>query len=176
MYFYKRQIEGNRKMNDFTFQRAVPEDADAVFALYQSLVGTPFCAWDATYPALEHVHDDIAAGALCTLRSGAELIAAGTIRRCPEHDEIPCWTPMRNPCDLMRIGVALPRQGHGTGHLFLTLLLAESARRGYDYMRILVAETNLPAIALYRRIGADFRGEAFSYGIHWLCAQVPCRE
>ena len=114
-------------MNDFAFQRAVPEDADAVFALYQSLVGTPFCAWDATYPAPEHVHDDIAAGALYT-------------------------------------------------RLFLTHLLVEAARRDYDCMRILVAKTNLPAISLYRRIGADFRGEAFSYGIHWFCAQVPCRE
>ena len=69
---------------------------------------TPSCAWAATYPAPEHVPDDITAGALYTLRRGAELIAAGTIRRCPEHDEIPCWTPMRNPCDLMRIGVTLP--------------------------------------------------------------------
>ena len=159
-------------MNDFAFQRAVPEDADAVFALYQSLVGTPFCAWDATYPAPEHVHDDIAAGALYTLRRGAELIAAGTIRRCPEHDEIPCWTPMRNPCDLMRICILPEKQSCGLGSLLLHKLLEAAVRSGYDGMRILVSRTNPPALRLYEKAGAVFCGETRMYEIDWRCCEI----
>ncbi len=159
-------------MNNCIFRHASPEDADSVFSLYRSLTGTPYCAWDETYPAREHVTDDLAAQALYALYDGPELVAAATIRRCEEHDAFPCWSPMKNPCDLMRIGVARNRQGHGLGRLMLNHLIAEAGKNGYDGMRILVAKTNLPAVTLYRNAGAEYRGDVFSYNIDWFCYEI----
>ncbi len=159
-------------MNELIFRPAIPEDAAPVFSLYRSLVGTPYCAWDDSYPAEEHVSDDIAAQALYCLCDGTAPVAAAAIRLCEEHNSFPLWSAMKNPCDLMRIGVARNRQGHGVGRFFLAKLLDEAKRTGYDGMRILVAKSNLPAVSLYRRIGARYRGDAFSYNIDWFCYEI----
>ncbi len=160
-------------MNPLIFQKAAEKDADRIFTLYQSLVGTPYCAWDKDYPNLEIIQEDIALGGLYMLSRESELIAAGAVRHLPEHDKLSCWPPMKNPCDLLRIGVAQSYQGQGIGRFFLKALLSEAERKHFDCMRILVAKTNLPAIALYRRMGIVFYGETFSYGIDWFCGIIP---
>lgn len=160
-------------MDDLIFRPARPEDADAVYSLYRSLAGTPYCAWDETYPGREHIADDLAAEALCCLCEGADVVAAAAIRRWKEHDAYSFWSDgMKHPCDLMRFGVARRLQGQGIGRRFLRCLTKEAGRKGYDGMRILAAETNLPALALYRKAGAEKRGEVFSYGIHWECLEL----
>lgn len=172
VFYGKCNKESIAIMNELVFRPATPEDAAPVFSLYRSLVGTPYCAWDETYPSNAHVSEDIAAKALYCLHDGTELAAAATIRLCEEHNAFPCWSAMKNPCDLMRIGVSRNRQGRGTGRFFLMKLLEEAKRTGYDGMRILVAKTNLPAVSLYRRIGARYCGDVFSYNIDWFCYEL----
>lgn len=134
------------------FRPAAAGEGEMIFALYRSLVGTPYCPWDATYPARENVDDDLATGTLFVLANSAGIVAAGTIRHCEEHDGLVPWTG-RNPCDLMRFGVARMAQGRGVGRRFLDELAKTAGQRGFDTMRILVARDNLPAVQLYRRGG-----------------------
>jgi len=155
-------------MEQIHFRRATEADIAVVFALYRSLVGTPYCAWTADYPAFEHVVTDVAHGALYVAQQSTGLIAAGTIDHLEEHDPLQAWAGQR-PCDLLRFGVARNHQGQGIGTGFLRYLCREAALQKYDALRILVSSTNFPAIALYRKIGAIERGDAHAYAIHWLC-------
>lgn len=154
------------------FRLARDADADAVWQLYRGLLGVPFCPWDDTYPARENVDDDLAANALFVLTApDAGVLAAGTVRRCAEHDTLAAWQS-RTPGDLMRFGVAREYLRHGLGRVMLQNLCAAARSRGFDGMRILVADTNLPARKLYERAGAVDRGRAFTYGIHWVCMEL----
>ncbi len=159
---------------EMTFRPARPGEEAAVMALYHSLIGTPFCAWDDTYPNPACVADDVKNEALYVLDSPDGLIAAGAFRYWPEHDPAAVWTS-RNPCDLARFGVAHEWQGRGIGRFFLLRLLEAAKERGFDGMRILVAATNLPAERLYRRAGAEYRSDFSAYDILWHCYEIGFR-
>ncbi len=167
----------SKELNDkYEFRHAVREDADTIFALYKSLVGTPFCAWDESYPARSNLEDDLAARSIYCLCEGEKLVAVATAMHCPEHDVLP-WSPaIQKPCDLMRIGVARDHQGRGIGAFLLRKMIDASRDAGYDGMRILVCQTNLPAVKLYRNFGARYRGETTAYGINWFCYEIVYSE
>lgn len=167
------QLEINQK---YEFRHAVREDADVIFALYRSLVGTPFCAWDETYPARSNLEEDLKARSIYCLCEDKKIFAVATAMHCPEHDVLPWSTAMKNPCDLMRIGVARDHQGHGIGAYLLQKTVEASHDAGYDGMRILVCQTNLPAVKLYRNFGARYRGETVAYGLQWFCYEIVYSE
>lgn len=154
--------------SELTFCRAEVPDTSAIFALYRSLVGSPYCAWTSDYPAVAHVHEDIEHQALYVVRDGISIIAAGTIDHLEEHDPLQNWYG-KNPCDLLRFGVARAYQGQGVGMFFLNALSDEAYKKNHDALRILVSITNFPAVALYRKIGAMYHGDTVAYAIHWHC-------
>ena len=45
-------------MQELHIERASLEDADAIFALYRSLIGMPFGTWSEEYPSRELVLED----------------------------------------------------------------------------------------------------------------------
>ncbi|MEG2075628.1 MAG: GNAT family N-acetyltransferase [Victivallaceae bacterium] len=156
----------------FIFSPAQPEDAEAIYTLWQSLVGTPFCAWSIDYPANFHAKEDIQDNAIYLLRTKNNTLAAvGTIKHLTEHDNIAPWQG-KNPCDLMRIGVERQLQGQGIAQHFMAQLVQCAKAKGFDSMRILVCQTNLPAIRLYEKLGAKKRGEHFSYDTDWFCLEL----
>lgn len=40
-------------------EKALPEDAEEIYAIYSSLKGLPGCTWNDEYPTLDFVRDDI---------------------------------------------------------------------------------------------------------------------
>lgn len=157
--------------NRLLFRRAETGEAESVFRLLRSLAGAPFCAWSDDYPGMEHVLADLEAKSLYGIFDGDLPAGVGTVRHWPEHDPLAPWRSLK-PCDLMRIGVAREFQGRGLGALLLDSLAAAAAADGCDGMRILVCKTNLPAQKLYRRAGAVWRGDSFSYGVNWDCLEL----
>ena len=66
----------------FIFLPALPEDAEAIYALWQSLAGTLFCAWSIDYPTIVHAEEDIQDNAIYLLRTQNNTLAAvGTIKQ-----------------------------------------------------------------------------------------------
>lgn len=40
-------------------EKALPKDAEEIYAIYEALKGSPGCPWNEEYPTLEYVCDDI---------------------------------------------------------------------------------------------------------------------
>ena len=170
-YAVKMSIACHVASTELVFRCATEADIPGVFALYRSLVGSPYCAWTADYPSLNHVCSDVACGALYVVQRQTDLVAAGAIAYLDEHDPLQAWSG-KHPCDLLRFGVARSDQGQGVGHYFFHRLCCVAAAKQHDTLRILVSATNLPAVALYRKTGATYRGDAQAYAILWHCFEL----
>ena len=154
------------------FRLATTDDAEAILALYRAQIGRPGCPWTAEYPNPQTVADDIARHCLHLLCDDdtAALLAAATLRPWPEHDSAAPWRHRRT-ADLMRICTRPDHQRRGLARAMMAHLRQCLRDDGLEAMRILVADTNAPARALYDSLGAQYRGDHFAYDIHWLCLE-----
>ena len=59
---YNRKVVGN-----MLFRKAETREAEAIRALYQAVIGTPFCTWDESYPGETEIAGDLSAGTLYVL-------------------------------------------------------------------------------------------------------------
>ncbi|MBR5752374.1 MAG: hypothetical protein IKX84_08280, partial [Clostridia bacterium] len=66
------------------FRQAGPDDAQAVLALYGSVIGTPYCVWDGSYPGEEEISGDLSAGCLYVLEDAGEIV--GTVSIAPANE------------------------------------------------------------------------------------------
>ncbi|MCD7830103.1 MAG: GNAT family N-acetyltransferase [Clostridiales bacterium] len=154
-----------------TAEKARFNDLTGVLALYRSLIGTEGCAWNEFYPSEDDIRQDIARDGLYLLRTDkGEIIAACALGPDPELDEVDGWdSGVQNPMGLMRMAVRKDCQRQGlAGHL-LAQVERDAARQGVDSIRLLAAQTNPPAIALYERAKYRRTGTAHMYGLDWFC-------
>ncbi len=154
------------------FRLATPSDAETILALYRLQLGRPGCPWTMEYPNAETIADDTAQNALHLLCDDATdaILAVATLRPWPEPDDVAPWRHT-SASDLMRICVTPTHQRRGLARAMLAYLRQCLRDAGLEAMRILVADTNTPARALYDSLGAQYRGDHHSYGIHWLCLE-----
>ena len=62
------------------FRKAEPEDKEEILALYQSLIGTPYCAWGNGYPGEQEFDYDMSRNALfCMENECGEIIGTITV-------------------------------------------------------------------------------------------------
>lgn len=138
------------------FSLAASSQRQAILALYHSLAGQPGCTWGEYYPTLAHIDGDIQRRSLFCLTDQAGNLAAvasaGPLGEL-EGEDIP-WNPrIHMPCELARVGVRADCQGLGLAAQLLLQVVAHVQGQGYDGMRLLVAQDNLAAQSLYRRLG-----------------------
>ncbi|MCD7756912.1 MAG: GNAT family N-acetyltransferase [Clostridiales bacterium] len=159
-------------------EKASFNDLTAVLALYRSLIGTEGCAWNEFYPSEDDVRQDIAQGGLYLLWTDeGEIVAACALGPDPELDEVEGWdSRATNPMGLMRMAVRKDCQHQGLAGCLLTQVERKAARQGMDSIRLLVAQTNPPAIALYERALYRRTGTAHMYGLDWFCYEKLLKE
>ncbi len=147
----------------FTFSLAQQTDAAAVFALYQSLIGTPGCTWNEYYPDEALVTRDMETGSLYILKDerGA-LIAAASAGPDDELEELQ-WD-MDHPCELARVAVSISMQNRGVGSFLLQRVISAVKARGFDGIRMLVNVANPHALALYDKNGFQRLDTVRMYG------------
>ena len=73
-------------MENMIVERATPQDAEAVYALYHSLIDTPYSTWSEDYPSREIVDDDVLKGKTIVMRAPSGRIAAA-IALLPAEEE-----------------------------------------------------------------------------------------
>lgn len=164
------------RADDLRIERAQMEDADAVYALYHSLIDAPYSTWSEDYPTREDVQEDVSHGWTLVMRDAKGSIAAAIAllpgEQEPEFAEIAAWYPDVNrwACPA-RLGVAMDHQGKGLARHMLRAAMDCARANGCDGVRFLVAKSNPVAQRSYAKLGFDICGEAEMWGERWLCYQ-----
>ena len=100
-------------MNEGTIELASPQDADAIWALYRSLLREPYGTWDEDYPSREIVEEDLANNDVLVLRLPEGGIGAAiVVEKSEEFEADVPWYP-----DVTRWRGAWPAgAGYRTAH------------------------------------------------------------
>ena len=157
-------------------ERAKPEDADAVYALYHSLLDAPYSTWSEDYPTREDVQNDVSHGWTIVMRDVNGRITAAIAllpgEQEPEFEEIAPWYPdVKKWACPARLGVALDQQGKGLARQMLSAAMDCARADGCEGVRFLVAKSNPVAQRSYARLGFDICGECEMWDERWLCYQ-----
>ena len=160
------------------FLRAKQTDREEILSLYQSLVGTEFCAWTRAYPSEYEVDGDLSRGDLfCMKNEGGKIIGAISIDMDEDVDNLPCWTEACSPAlELSRLGVRAEYQNQGVAVELISSAMEEARRRGKRGVHFLVCKTNEKAIRSYAKLGFDVVGECEMYGDSWWCYEKSLKE
>lgn len=157
-------------------ERAKPEDAEAVFALYHSLIHTPYSTWSEDYPTRELVFSDVAAGKTIVMRDASgRIISAIALLPAedePEFDDMAFWyKDVEKWAVPSRLGVAADMQGRGLAKRMLSAAMDFAREDGCDAVRFLVAKGNPIPQRAYAPLEFDVCGECELWGGSWLCYQ-----
>lgn len=159
-----------------TILKGLPQDAEALLSLYRRQIGLPGCSWNAFYPSLDNVREDLAASALYLLFENDTLLAAASCGPFHELDHLPFWSPAAAPFELARVCVEPSRQGQGLAAALLSALLADVRRRGCDSVRLLAGENHPAALRLYERAGFIRRGAAREYDLDFFAYDISLKQ
>ncbi|RHQ30671.1 GNAT family N-acetyltransferase [Clostridium sp. AF27-2AA] len=154
------------------FEHVKESEADEVLTLYRSLVGTPFCAWTADYPARSDVEFDLSRNALFCLRDeeNGEIAGVISIDQDPKVESLTCWTPELQPGrELSRLGVREAYQNQGIARRLMTGAMEELRRQGFKSVHILVAKENKKALASYKVFEYETVGACFLHEHDYWC-------
>lgn len=151
-------------------RKAVKEDAEQVFALYTSRIGTKGCTWDDEYPSFELVKRDIERNSLYAVYDGDKVVAAAVCGEDRDLRGFDLWSgEVKNPCELERVGILEEYQGMHLVSRLLKHIEADMIEQGFDGMLLLVDPENDRARGLYQHLGFFFRGERFGWENLWCC-------
>ena len=165
---YNRKVVGN-----MLFRKAETREAEAIRALYQAVIGTPFCTWDESYPGETEIAGDLSAGTLYVLEEDHQVIGAISIVPENEMDHFSCWSVKRNAREFARVVLKPDQQHRGLSVYLVEGIIRELQRQGVAAIHIAVAKENIPAQKLYRKTRFDFCGEADMYGhSYFLCERT----
>ena len=157
----------------FEISKALPEDTAEIFAIYDSLKGSPGCTWDEEYPTLEFVRNDIEnRNSLYKVTENGKIIAAAYLGEFEEIERPDCIDKsIQRLGEISRVGVRRDHHRKGVAFGLITHLLGEAENLGYDGVMLLVGTENHSAIRLYEKAGFQNCGETFLYETHWFCYQ-----
>ena len=156
----------------FVFEHVKASEAEEVLSLYRSLVGTPFCAWTADYPARSDVEFDLSRNALFCLRDEetGEIAGVISIDQDPKVESLTCWTAELQPGrELSRLGVREAYQNQGIARKLMAGAMEELRRQGFKSVHILVAKENKKALASYKVFEYETVGAYFLHEHDYWC-------
>ena len=160
---------------ELRIERAKPCDADAIYALYHSLIDMPYSTWDEEYPTRHIVCEDVEQHTVLMMKDEAdEIISAIAVWREFEFVDAAPWYPdVREWAMLSRLGVHKAYQGRGIAKRMLNAAMDYAKAEGCEAVQFLVAKGNPIAQRAYASLGFDVCGEAelFGPGEFWLCYQ-----
>lgn len=86
----KENRKRRMKRGKMKFRKAKQDDKEEILALYQSLIGTPYCAWGNGYPGEQEFDYDMKRNALfCMENEDGEIIGTITVDEDPQVEALP---------------------------------------------------------------------------------------
>jgi len=164
------------RCENMRIERAKPEDAEEIFALYHDLIDTPYSTWSEDYPSHELVMKDVAGNKTIIMRDEAGRIVAAIALLPGEEeaefdDKAPWYEDARKWAVPSRLGVAADQQGKGLAKRMLIAAMEAARQDGCDAVRFLVAKRNPIPQRAYASLHFDVCGECEMWGERWLCYQ-----
>ena len=154
------------------FRNATEADRAAVTALYKSVIGTPFCAWDESYPGESDTDADLRDNGLFVLTENAAVIGALSLLKKGELLGFPEWnSPDADAAEICRIVVAQTHRGRGLARYMITEIEKQLRNGGKRYMRLSAHVGNTPALRNYGQLGFSVCGRRRLYGGEYFLLQ-----
>lgn len=152
---------------------AANTDAEAVMALYKSVIGRPFCTWNDDYPGEFEINHDLETGNLFLLKENGEILGAVSVVPENELDDFSCWHIRENAREIARVVIDPRQQGKGFSSALVRCVLEKLKARGCKAVHLSVAEVNIPAQKTYFSLGFRKLHECDLYGHHFfLCEKA----
>lgn len=160
-------------MEEYRFDRAMPEHAEEIFSLYYSLIHMPHSTWSENYPTREIVDNDLIQNEVRILKNDSgRIMAAIVLAEDEEIADIASWyADVKRWIEFSRLGVSQECQNKGIARRMLEHAMDISREKGYEAVRFLVAKSNPIAQRSYNKLGFDICGEHEIWGVEWLCYQ-----
>ena len=174
--FADGDADARKAGSQMIFRKADRSEAEAVRTLYQAVIGTPFCTWDASYPGETEIAGDLSAGTLYVLEEDHDIIGAISIIPENEMDHLDCWTVKENAREFARVVLRPDQQHKGLSVRLVEGVIQELRQQGIYAIHIAVAKGNIPAQKLYRKMGFACRGEADMYGHSYYLCELSLHE
>lgn len=153
-------------------------ELDEIFDLYKNVIkSTKTWDWNNQYPSKEMVKNDIINQNLVCLKNENKIIAVSFIGDRHNPDPVKVWKlEMYKPARWARICVHPDYQGKGVGRTFTKHILNDLKNKGYDGIRIIVAQENIAALKLYNHFNFINQGEYIENDIKWFCYELKLGE
>lgn len=144
-------------------RKAVPADLDGAAAVYEQVIGAEergagFTGWRrGVYPTYRTAEQALARGDLFVLEEGGEILGAAVINQL--QVDVYAGAPWRydapdeRVCVLHTLAVAPRARGRGYGRAFVAFYEERARALGCTELRMDTNLVNLPARAMYRRLG-----------------------
>lgn len=136
---------------------ATIEDLAQIKAIYKEIISSMeernLHIWDECYPC-EVFSDDIAQHRLYVLEEKGEILAAFALCDTPDNIDCIAWEKKdARALYLYRFGVKAKNMRQGIGKQALEAAAVFARELGAEYLRLLVVDTNKPAINFYAKNG-----------------------
>ncbi len=158
----------------FDARPATADDADAILALYHACAawGPVYgnSSWNEFYPAREEIDFDLGVDGLFVMTCDKEIIAAISLIPHDDLDELDCWRQVPS-CVPVRLAVHphWQRSRSRIAERMMAFICRVAKERGYQALRFLAAESNVPACRLYDSLNCEKKGTAEMYGHQFIC-------
>ncbi len=166
---------------------AAAGDLDAVAGLYKEVLdaedrrGISYTNWQrGKYPTRRHAQAALEAGSLYVAEEAGDVYACFILNheQLPEYERIP-WTIPALPEEVAVIHTLCvsPRwEGRGMGRQLVTFCEAEGKRLGAKVVRLDTYVGNLPANAMYPRLGYTLAGRTLFHFQNIVWEELNCYE
>ena len=152
------------------FRPGTESDEEMIFSLYTAAIGTEGCTWDADYPTMEILRDDIRREAVFVMERDGEIVGAISIDDDPLTDALAVWDAgLRPAAEISRVVVSGACRGCGIAPAMFCELHEVLRRRNYRSVHYLVSPGNKKALHAYESLKYQSVGEADLYDHHWYC-------
>lgn len=152
------------------FRKAKQDDKEEILALYQSLIGTPYCAWGNGYPGEQEFDYDMSRNALFVWKMKMEKSLARS-----QWMKIRRWK--HSPAGPNTAAVCGAFQTRGTHRYAESGNCPEASaawhgrieKQGKKSVHFLVCKTNKKALRSYEKLHFDVVGESGLFDEDWWC-------
>lgn len=162
-------------MENLKYKIADITELDEINQLYRLVIKTtPTWDWNDKYPDIEMIKEDIKNNALFCLKYENKIIGVSFIGDRYNPDFVKNWKDIsiKKPARFAKICIHPEYQGKGLGRYLAECILKTIKERGYDGIRVIVAQDNIAAIKLYSSLGFKNCGEYEENDILWFAFEL----